>query len=176
MALLRNETCNLRHSIHLRHPVPLNETCVPPHSYVWRHSFKCATHPATCTATHTQHRHSYVWRDSLKCATHPATHTATHTASHTATHTATQTATQTFIRVTWLLQICNMTQSHVWRDACTCVTCVLQCVLQCAALIAHTVHKTYLPQHMATISRLLKLQVSFAEYRLFHRALCKRDL
>jgi len=44
--------------------------------------------------------HSYVWHDSCICVT---------------LH-------DEFIRVTWLIHMCDMTPSYVWHDSCICVT------------------------------------------------------
>ena len=96
VALLLKMTCDLRHPMHLRHPV-LNE--------VWHDSFMCATWII------------HVWHDSFMCATwliHEWHNTITNI--HVPYALATRKAPTTW-RAT-----CDMTHSCVRRDSFICAT------------------------------------------------------
>ena len=85
---------------------------------------------------------------------------------------------------------CSVSLWQRYKDMAMCcgvLQCVLQCVAVCVALcvavcvgvccsvlqcVALAAMKDM--HGVATISRLLKLQVSFAEYRLFYRALLQK--
>ena len=112
-----------------------------------------AKHAATHAATHaTTHTATYT---ATYTATHIATHTATHTATHISARTATRTVLFTFSRTmhcSTLLQ--HTVAAHKVQDTVShfkCNTLAGRCSAQCA-----------------------NLSSSFAEYRLFCRALLQK--
>ena len=78
-----------------------------------------------------------------------------------------------FSEGTWLVEVCDMACSYVWRDSCTCVTWLCMRVTwlihMCDDLfvrVARLIHMGWL-RSVGSI----KSQVSLAEYRLFCRVL-----
>ena len=96
--------------------------------------------------------HCYVWRDSFLCETwHKQC--------------------DSFLCVTWLISMCDVTHFYAKHD-----TWVSHETLHANRNVVWMEMFRVFCYGVATIIRLLNLQVSFAEYHLFNRAFCKRGL
>ena len=96
VALVRKETCNSRHTMHLHHPVmkTRNKTVL---FHVEHTNTHTQAHTRTYTHTHT-HTRTHTNPHTLS-HTHTYTHTHTHTHTHTYTHTHTRTHPRAWARV-----------------------------------------------------------------------------
>ena len=71
----------------------------------------------------------------------------------------------------WLIHMFDTSHSYVWHDSFICVTWLIQqCDITHAEQLVHR-NEARSCYGVATISRLLKIMVSFAEHSFFYRAL-----
>jgi len=140
-------------------PWPIHmKSSVTTHSYVWHDSFICVTwliHACDMTHSYVCHDSSYVFVWHAGGMSHINDYTYVYIKKkciyvyiyiyiyiHT-NMTREWVHTYEFICVTWLIQMCDMTHSCVWRDAFVCVSWLIHvwlCDMQgvCHALVSHT--------------------------------------
>jgi len=127
MALLRKETCKLRHPMHLRHSLLHAATLRKRKRHNTWH-FREACHMCAMTLSYVCHDSPCVCHDSFICVTW-----FIHTCDMAHLHVCRD----SFTCVPWLIHKCDMIHSYVWHGSVTCVPCLIHVCAMTHSYVCH---------------------------------------